>query len=217
MLRANIGNIEHRSSESIYTSIHLSIDEKAQSKKSASFQENGNQSTLASYHLIAFECLQRLWCFEFTACNLFARELWLCNVQCEIDCSKTVKIVAWVICSRMAELCTAQSCMANFILIHQTTVQCVVCYSNYNCAILWNAAPLSTMLQPKDKAETVIQHPTTFHFHFLTQDWSTSSNFLIIFHVHTFSDPIWCSDGKFFLFGQNVLLGKVVKQLQGLF
>ena len=141
----------------------------------------------------------------------------MCNVQCEIDCSKTVKIVAWVICSRMAELCTAQSCMANFILIHQTTVHCVVCYSNYNCAILWNAAPLSTMLQPKDKAETVIQHPTTFHFHFLTQDWSTSSNFLIIFHVHTFSDPIWCSDGKFFLFGQNVLLGKVVKQLQGLF
>ena len=139
MLRANIGNIEHRSSESIYTSIHLSIDEKAQSKKSASFQENGNQSTLASYHLIAFECLQRLWCFEFTACNLFARELWpcnMCNVQYEIDCSKTVKIVAWVICSRMAELCTAQSCMANFILIHQTTVQCVVCYSNYNCAIL---------------------------------------------------------------------------------
>ena len=142
---------------------------------------------------------------------------WIMTVQCEIDCSKTVKIVAWVICSRMAELCTAQSCMANFILIHQTTVQCVVCYSNYNCAILWNAAPLSTMLQPKDKAETVIQHPTTFHFHFLTQDWSTSSNFLIIFHVHTFSDPIWCSDGKFFFFGQNVLLGKVVKQLQGLF
>ena len=129
-----------------------------------------------SYHLIAFECLQRLWCFEFTACNLFARELWpcnMCNVQCEIDCSKTVKIVAWVICSRMAELCTAQSCMANFILIHQTTVHCVVCYSYYNCAILTiivlfcemqRPSPPCCSLKIRQKPSSSIQQLFTFTF-----------------------------------------------------
>ena len=106
---------------------------KSPTKKSASFQENGN-------HII---WLLLSVCSDSAALNLQPAtslhvnyDRAMCNVQCEIDCSKTVKSVAWVICSRMAELCTAQSCMANFILIHQTTVHCVVCYSNYNCAIL---------------------------------------------------------------------------------
>ena len=130
MLRANIGNIEHRSSESIYTSIHLSIDEKAQPKK---VPHSKKMATSPPWPHIIWLLLSV--CSDSGVLNLQPAtslhvnyDRAMCNVQCEIDCSKTVKIVAWVICSRMAELCTAQSCiMANFILIHQTTVQCVLC------------------------------------------------------------------------------------------